>query len=70
MASEYMTRRISEEIKFYDCLNPFEVIRDGIFGVGTGLENEHLININVNISHQGYVYQDSFEWNIVSVSDV
>jgi hypothetical protein len=65
-----MTRRISEEIKFYDCLNPFEVIRSGIFGVGTGLENEHLININFNLTHQGYVYHDSLEWNIVALSDV
>ena len=66
VTSQYMTRRIIEEIKFYEILKPFDILREGVFGSGCGLEDEHLILINLNFSHDGLVYQDSFEWDLVS----
>lgn len=67
VTSDYMTRRIVEEIKFYDCVKPFEFIKEGVFGSGAGLEDEHLITINLNLSHERYSYQDAFEWNLSSI---
>ena len=61
-----MTRRIVEEIKIYDKIKPYKQIYDGIFGSGCGLQDEHLINIDLNISNSNVTYKDQFEWDIIN----
>jgi hypothetical protein len=61
-----MTRKISEEIRFYEKVKPFSKIKEGVFGYGSGINDEHLININLNVTHQKFSYKDQFEWDIVN----
>jgi hypothetical protein len=37
--------------------------------VGQG-HDEHVININLDLSCKGYTYKDSFEWDIVNQANM
>lgn len=64
--AEYMTKKILEEVKFYDRFNPYDLFKSGVFGSGCGIENEHLININLDITDKSLTYKDSFQWDIIN----
>jgi hypothetical protein len=61
-----MTKKILEEIKFYEKFHPFELFKKGVFGSGFGIENEHLIHINLDIVDDGITLKDSFQWDIIN----
>ena len=61
-----MTRKILEEIRFYKKFHPFELFKDEIFGSGCGIEKEHLININLDVTSERLTYKDSFQWDIIN----
>jgi hypothetical protein len=66
VCSEYMTRRISEEIRFFEKVKPFKLLKEGVFGSGSGINDEHLIKINLDLKYGGYNYQDEFEWDLIN----
>ena len=62
-----MTRRIIEEIKFYDIVKPLKKLREGVFGSGCGIYyDEHLIKINLDIKDENVTYRDTFEWDVLN----
>jgi hypothetical protein len=61
-----MTKKILEEIKFYEKFHPFDLFKNGVFASGCGIENEHLININLDISEHNLTFRDSFQWDIIN----
>ncbi len=64
--AEYMTKKILEEIKFYEKFNPYDLFKEGVFGPGGGIENEHLININLDLTDDSFTFKDSFQWDIIN----
>ena len=61
-----MTRKILEEVKFYERVKPYEKFKNGIFGSGSGLQGEHLITIDLDLNSEGLNFKDSFEWDILN----
>ena len=61
-----MTRKILEEIKFYEHFRPFYLIKSGTFGNGGGVEDEHLIPITIDIASKNFFYRDTFDWDITN----
>jgi len=65
-----MTRKISEEIKFYERIKPFSKLSAGLFGNGCGIADEHLITIDLKIITENISYIDSFEWDVLNESNM
>jgi hypothetical protein len=61
-----MTHGMLEEIRFYNKFKPYSLFSDEVFGNGCGVEGEHLININIDITSNHTTFKDSFEWDIVN----
>lgn len=64
--AEYVTKKIKEEISFYDKCKPYEVLKSGIFGNGTGIEGEYIIPIKIDIHNEYGDYNDEFEWDLLN----
>jgi hypothetical protein len=65
-----MTRRITEEIKIYDKFQPYILFKEGVFGHGTGIDDDHVINVKIDLTHGNITYKDSFEWDILNEDNV
>jgi hypothetical protein len=64
--AEYVTKRISEEIKFYDKVKPYKMFKNQVFSSGCGIGEEHIINIKINLDNEGLIFNDSFEWDLLN----
>jgi hypothetical protein len=61
-----LTKKILEEIHFYNRFRPFKMLNSGMFGNGQGIEGEHLININIDITYGNFNFKDNFEWDLIN----
>lgn len=65
-----MTRKILEEVKFYDKVGPWTMFKGGVFGSGVGIEDEHLLTIKLDIANEEVTYRDAFEWDLIGETDM
>ena len=69
-----MTRKILEEIRFYEKYQPYKLFKSGVFGSGAGIQEEHLITIKLDLEAEGDMgqlsYKDIFEYDILSMENV
>jgi hypothetical protein len=70
VCSEYMCKRILEDISLYNTVRPFSLFKSGIFGSGMGVVEEHIIPITINIENQGCIYKDQFEWDLANENNM
>jgi hypothetical protein len=61
-----MTRKILEDIKFYDKIKPYQLIKQGVFNSGCGIEDEHLVTIYLDIVYDNIRFKDELEWDITN----
>jgi hypothetical protein len=70
-----MTYKILQEIYFYEKVDPFRMLQENVFEGNRKLtqghgRDEHVININLDISFKEFVYKDTFDWDIVNPSNM
>lgn len=61
---------VKKEIYFYDKFKPLQSLRLGLYGNGSGISNEYLIPIKIDIKKDNEEYKDEFSWDILSETNM